>query len=136
MNQQVTEIDLKDVRTEGAALRDDSGDLTTLESSIKQMGLLCPIVLDKDNILISGTRRLEACRRAGLERIPAIKLDVAHSSMEALSVQSDENLCRQSLSAAELERLIERKKSVAAGEDGSGSGLVAGIKKLFRQEQE
>ena len=40
-----------------------------LSSSIKEMGLLEPLVIDKKNQVISGNRRLEAIRRVGLKKV-------------------------------------------------------------------
>lgn len=41
-------------------------ELDDLAADIKANGQIHPIILDKDNILIDGQNRLEACRRAGI----------------------------------------------------------------------
>jgi len=38
------------------------GDIGALMASIKEIGLLQPIVVLSDNTLVAGQRRLEACR--------------------------------------------------------------------------
>ena len=45
--------------------RKDLGDLQTLAKSIQEIGLLQPIVVNQDNELIAGKRRLEACKLLG-----------------------------------------------------------------------
>jgi ParB-like nuclease domain len=42
-------------------------ELDELAEDIKQNGLLNPIIKDKDDVLIDGRNRLEACKRAGVE---------------------------------------------------------------------
>ena len=64
MNKEMTDIEIALIVTE-FPLRQDQGDLGTLQSSIESMGLLHPLVIDRNNILISGSRRLSACRAAG-----------------------------------------------------------------------
>ena len=121
MNKEQIEIDIDHVVIAGR-FRKDNGDLSALEASIRNLGLLFPIIVDSNNTLISGGRRLEACRRVGLKNIPALKLDVEFNNMACLDIQSDENLCRQPLTARELEELIRQKKS-NMGERSMKQGL-------------
>lgn len=44
-----------------------------LAKSIKQVGLLEPLRISRDNFIISGHRRFVACRLAGLREIPCIR---------------------------------------------------------------
>lgn len=108
MNKEVINIDINSISVK-STMRTDLGDLTTLEHSIRNIGLLSPIIIDKNNTLIAGTRRLQACKNAGMQRISAFKLDVDHKCMQALDIQSDENLCRLEISTEDLERLIKSK---------------------------
>ena len=41
------------------------GNIQTLAKSIQEIGLLQPIVVNQDNELIAGKRRLEACKLLG-----------------------------------------------------------------------
>lgn len=43
--------------------------------SIKQFGFKVPIIIDKDNIIVSGHTRLKAAKQLGLEEVPTIKAD-------------------------------------------------------------
>ena len=129
MNRELLELDVASIRVK-LRPRDDDGNLNTLEQSIKQMGLLQPILVDKDDILITGGRRLQACINNCMTKIPAFRLDIAFDDMSALAIQSDENLCRQKLSNEELEKQIQLKKSAVNGKVPA-DGLLGSIKKMF-----
>lgn len=133
MNRQWTELDIEEIKPR-TDLRLESGDLSTLASSIRKIGLLHPIVVDQDNTVISGRRRLEACRMAGVVRVPVLKLDVAADSMAALDIQSDENLCRLPLVPDDLENLIQRKKSAMGGRAGKTGGTFGWVRRLFARQ--
>ena len=45
--------------------RKNLGDIKSLAASIKELGLLHPIVVRPDGRLIAGERRLAACKRLG-----------------------------------------------------------------------
>jgi ParB family chromosome partitioning protein len=50
--------------------RHDLGDLQGLAASIRELGLLRPVLITPDDRLIAGRRRLEACKLLGWETIP------------------------------------------------------------------
>ncbi len=90
--------------------RNESDDLRSLEKSIGDLGLLFPLLVNTDNVLIAGSRRLEACRRLGWKTVPIFRVDVEENSLRALDILIQENLCRRDLNVEELETLIGRKK--------------------------
>ena len=49
--------------------------IEVLKRSIEQFGFTNPILIDSAGLVIAGHGRLEAARRAGLERVPCIRLD-------------------------------------------------------------
>jgi ParB family chromosome partitioning protein len=57
--------------------RRDMGDLAAFAVNIADIGLLHPIVVRPDGMLIAGVRRLEAAKRLGWTEIPATVVDVA-----------------------------------------------------------
>jgi len=131
MNKELREIDTASIVVK-PRIRENNGDLSTLEKSIRHLGLLSPIIIDRNNILIAGGRRLEACRNIGLTKISVFKLDVEADSMAGLDIQSDENLCRQPLTSAELEKQIQIKKSIMNRlSHMQRPGILSKIKKLF-----
>ena len=50
-------------------IRKDIGNLEVLQSSIEKVGLINPVLIDENNNLIAGFRRLTACRNLGRKEI-------------------------------------------------------------------
>jgi ParB family chromosome partitioning protein len=50
--------------------RRDLGDIPGLAESIREFGLLRPVLITPDDRLIAGRRRLEACKLLGWQTIP------------------------------------------------------------------
>jgi ParB-like chromosome segregation protein Spo0J len=93
----------------GERVRKDMGDLAGLAESIKRHGLLHPVVVKKDNALISGHRRIEAARLLGWQEIPVTIIEVE----DLLSAERDENEVRKDFTpteAVEIGRLIEERE--------------------------
>lgn len=80
----------------------DEKGLEELSSSIKEYGVLQPIILKKDEDhyeIIAGERRYRACKMAGIVFIPAIIVDF--DDKKALEVSMIENLQRKDLTPVE-----------------------------------
>jgi ParB family chromosome partitioning protein len=78
--------------------RRDQGDLTDLIASIKEKGLLEPILVrghDSRFQIIAGERRFHAARSAGLTQVPCIEIDVDERGV--LEISLIENLQRRDL---------------------------------------
>jgi ParB-like chromosome segregation protein Spo0J len=58
------------------------GCIDVLAESIRHHGLYCPIIVDKENRLISGYYRVLACRQLGMRTIPAHVYDASFSYKE------------------------------------------------------
>jgi ParB family chromosome partitioning protein len=99
---QITLIPINQVLS---TLRDGRTDLlyTALEdltASIKQHGVLQPIIVNKQGenfYIISGMRRLKAAEAAGLTEIPASVMQISDEDVEIIRLH--ENLFREDLSA-------------------------------------
>ena len=84
------------------------GDLSDLIESILAVGVLLPIIVDKDGNIIDGHRRVAACLALGLKVIPAIV--IAQGTIQQRIAAIDANLCRKNLTLLERsEWLAERK---------------------------
>ena len=90
----------------------DQEALQSLAESIKEKGVLQPLLVRRDGIgfeIIAGERRWRASKLAGLDKVPVIEKDF--SDKEVLEVALVENLLRENLSAIEeaegLQRLID-----------------------------
>lgn len=111
----------------GERARVDLGDLTDLMASIKQLGLLQPIVVTHDNKLIAGGRRLESCRRLGLDEVPVVVAEHIHDAVDLLKAERDENTCRKPMTASELialGRQIEELEKPRAAERKAATQLT------------
>jgi DNA modification methylase len=82
-----------------------------LAESISQIGLLQPIGIDKENNLVYGYHRLEACRRLGWEEIPVVVLG-GRDKLEYELMEIDENLMRAELTEFERAKLLARRKEI------------------------
>ena len=76
-------------------IRTDYGDLTELTESIRQNGMRQPIILNSDNEIIDGHRRMIAAKAAGLVEVPVFyaddKIDEKTSQMIAGIFQKNLN---------------------------------------------
>ena len=46
-----------------------------LEKSVEEYGFINPIIIDEDDVILSGHGRLIAARKEGLEQVPCIRVD-------------------------------------------------------------
>ncbi len=60
---------IADIRV-GERHRRDLGDIGALAESIADIGLLHPIIVNEDGLLLAGARRLAACKRLGWMTVP------------------------------------------------------------------
>jgi len=110
----------------GERTRKNLGDIDGLALSIKQAGLLHPIVVTDKHELVAGGRRLAAVRSLGHETIEATVLPM--SPEEMLRAEQDENTVRLDLRRSEMVDLGLRleavlKKRVAEQRTASGRRL-------------
>jgi len=98
-------------------IRKATGDLDGLRESIRNVGLLNPILIDMDNHLIAGYRRYEAIKQLGWEYIEVRILDI-RSKRQRILIETEENSHRIGLSEDEILRYQELSKRY------SGTGLT------------
>lgn len=82
----------------GTRHRKDLGDLRQLEESIKEVGLLQPIAIDENKMLIGGLRRLKACENLGWKEIPVHTVSLKNTTKGEL----DENIARKDFTISEM----------------------------------
>ncbi len=82
-------------------VRKNLGDLSQLMLSMKNHGLMNPVVITTKNELIAGHRRFEAAKRLGWLEIDA-NVITEPSKIEKLELELDENVQRRNLSPDEL----------------------------------
>ena len=101
MQMRITDIIVKD------RIRKDLGDLSDLMASLRQYGLMNPVVVNRNHELIAGERRLESAKRLGWRTIQVLILDKETKS-ECLELEIEENLHRKALTGDELTSAYER----------------------------
>lgn len=91
--------------TGGDRHRKDMGDVHELARSIKDKGLIQPLAVqdmgEDTYYLLAGGRRLEACRIAGVDRVPVRVYDESLTDLERESIELEENLRRKDLTFQE-----------------------------------
>ena len=94
----------------GARHRKDLGDIPALMHSIEEVGLLQPITITPDGVLVCGARRLEAMRRLGRHTLKVWVRSGISDELSQLLAQQDENALRKPLSPLEAEALYRRSE--------------------------
>lgn len=84
--------------------RTDLGDIPSLAASIEEVGLLHPIVLDTEDTLIAGHRRIEAFKLLGRKSIPIYRVDLD----EIWKGEIHENTARKNFTFTEMMEMAER----------------------------
>lgn len=105
----ITEITL------GQRYRQEIGDLEALMDSIEEFGLFHPVVVTPDRTLVAGMRRIEACKRLGMETVPVRVVDTDR----LVQAEHDENELRKDFTPSErvaIGRALEPKEKQAAKE--------------------
>jgi ParB/RepB/Spo0J family partition protein len=97
MKLKITDINI------GDRIRQETGDLSQLKRSIQEVGLLMPIIVNEKNELLSGFRRLEACRQLGWIEIEARVINTEDDHVKRLDLEYHENLGRVDLTIEEQE---------------------------------
>jgi ParB/RepB/Spo0J family partition protein len=99
----LTELLLTQIEPDPDQPRRHLGDLSELAASIREVGLIQPIIVTVIGYeryrILAGERRFSATRQAGLERIPAIVRSV--DEQRQLEIQLVENLHRKDLNPLE-----------------------------------
>ncbi|MGM0577261.1 MAG: ParB/RepB/Spo0J family partition protein [Myxococcota bacterium] len=122
--------------------RFDDDALAELIGSIKEKGILQPLVVRKDDqgyVVVAGERRLRAAAQAGLEEVPVLVKDVA--TEEAFELALIENIQREDLNPVEeaqaYQRLLDRPGMTQDGlarRIGKNRSTVANALRLLRLE--
>jgi len=82
----------------GKRFRKDMGDLDSLMESIQEIDLLHPIVIDENNTLIAGLRRLKAVEKLGWKEVPIHQV----SLKSIIKGEQAENIIRKNFTPTEI----------------------------------
>lgn len=103
--------------------RKDFGDLSDLKKSINEVGLMHPIVVNEDNELVAGERRLRAIKELGWKDSPITRINLK----EVIKGEYDENNVRKEFTISEkvaiweaMEKLQGNQYTKVAPSDSDG----------------
>lgn len=100
---------LNDLKATNAYLRLGT-DVSDLEKSIQTVGLIAPLVISTDNVILAGARRYQALLNLGYTEAAVVVVDKGELERELVSI--DENLVRKDLNKIELEGHLRRAKEI------------------------
>lgn len=103
----------------GRRHREDYGDLDPLVESIARDGLLQPITITPDGMLICGARRLAAIRRLGWKTVNVWVRSGISTTLGQLLAEQDDNLLHKPLTRTEEATLYAELKALMV-EDATG----------------
>lgn len=83
---------------------EDSEDFLCLVDSIRQSGIIEPLIVDKNYNLIVGHRRLAAAKQAGIKKLPVCVSDKTESENMAMAIV--ENIQRKNLNLIEMAKAL------------------------------
>src|SRR5690606_12739414 len=101
----------------GRRHREELGDLEDLVESISKQGLLQPITITPDGVLVCGRRRLEAVKRLGWRTLKVWVRAGISDQLSRLLAERDENKLRKDLTPEEQSRLFDELDALMK-EDG------------------
>lgn len=98
----------------GVRHRGDLGDIDALMTSIKRVGLLQPVTVTPEGVLVCGRRRLEAVKRLGWRTLKVWVRSGISDELSRLLAQQDENELRKPLDPLEQAALFREIRKVMA----------------------
>jgi ParB family chromosome partitioning protein len=128
---QVTELSIESISV-GDRHRKDLGDIDGLARSMREVGLLHPLVVDRNHKLIAGHRRLEAAKKMGWRKVAVRVVAGLEEAELALLAERDENTCREDFTPSEavaLGKALEALEKARAKERQKHHGGTAPGKK-------
>jgi hypothetical protein len=125
----ITYLPLDQIKV-GNRCRKEVGDLAALMASMRERGLLRPLLITPDRRLLAGYRRLQAGKRLGYARIQLSVVGDVIEALKLLRAERAENTCRQSYRLSEavavmkalcqLEGKPANERSARPGKNQSG----------------
>lgn len=121
----MTTLPISEIKIRGRYRR-NLGDIPNLAASIQEVGLLHPIVVRRDNRLIAGERRLQACKLLGWKKVPVRVVDID----QIVRGEFAENAFRMNFLPSEVDairRALEPLEKAAAKKRMSDGGRGAKV---------
>jgi len=106
----MTTVKISDIKIKPGRIPIDPVNVSEIAGSIKEIGLINPITITKNNTLIAGLHRIEAMKLLGKGEIPCIKMDI--NELRAQIVEIDENIIRQKLHFLDRGEQLRKRKGI------------------------
>lgn len=106
-------------------IRKDTGGMMELINDIKANGLINPVTINTDHVLLAGYRRLTACKALGMEDIP-VHMVSTESEEQDLKVEISENEIRKEFTMTERLDYARRLERIESAK--SEKRMKAGVK--------
>ncbi len=118
---------------EAVRIRKDVGDIEVLQSSIEKVGLINPVMIDENNHLIAGYRRLTACKNLGWTEIEVTVVQLNGDLIKMLDVEIAENFFRKDFTPDEILATEKRRQEILEQqrEKGFFEKIWAWLKRFF-----
>lgn len=112
----ISMLNLKDIEPDPNQPRKqfDESSIKELANSIKEKGLLQPIIVRKTEdkyLVIAGERRYRACKLLGMEKIPCV-VKAVNDAKDILEIQIIENMQREDISQIERAKALQEYLSL------------------------
>jgi ParB family chromosome partitioning protein len=102
--------------TVGARHRKDLGDISALAGSIRDLGLLQPLTITPEGVLVCGARRLAAIRSLGWRQVDVWVKHGLSGRLSALMAERDDNFSHKQYTKVELADLYQELKDEIAAD--------------------
>jgi hypothetical protein len=109
--------------------RKDLGDVRCLARSIQEIGLLHPVVIRPDGVLIAGERRLQALKSLGWKMVPVNVLDLD----KVIKGEIAENVFREDFRPSEKVAIARALEPLLRKEAKARRGARTDLPEIFRQ---
>ncbi len=105
----VETINIDKIKTDNKYLR-LNGNVDKLKKSIETVGIINPLIINTENMLVAGGRRYTALKELGFKDVPVVIVKKGKLHDELISI--DENLVRKDLTKIEMEHSLRRAKEI------------------------
>ena len=118
---------------EAVRIRKEAGNIEVLQSSIEKVGLINPVMIDENNQLIAGYRRLTACKNLGWKEIEVTVVQLKGDPIKMLDVEIAENFFRKDFTPEEILATEKRRQEILEQQRKKGffERLWAWLKSFF-----
>jgi DNA modification methylase len=124
------DINISEIKI-SARIRKELRDIDDLAESIREIGLIQPIIITKDNELIAGHRRFLACKKLGFKSISCVKIN-PNDELHKLDMELAENVKRDDFNPIDLAEGLQKRKELyeslhpetKAGQFGNKGGKI------------